>query len=240
MGINRPLNLNITQVPGNGSIVGPSTTPSCIQTTTVCETCHNCSGVCVCQVLPGQTSTFCASPCCDVVCGCDCIENISTVPSGVWKSSEQYEAKERNAWPPDTSSTGSVTCLCNINVGYLNCGNVSSVAGNIICTASSVAWVAAPETSEVQRCWQCRDDAVTVANAAAGCGDWFVPDCGQTQNPGFACRTHYDSYNCSSYWSDTQGYPTTGWRVDFNNGHTMADAYKSSNYRVRAFRCVSY
>jgi len=65
--------------------------------------------------------------------------------------------------------------------------------GTLICQASGTNWVVAPNTSEVSRNWYCRDDAVTTAQSVSGCTGWFVPSVGQLQNPGYTCRTYWDS-----------------------------------------------
>jgi len=109
-----------------------------------------------------------------------------------------------------------------------------------ICEASSVRWIVAPSSSEVSRCWYCRNDAVTTAQSVSGCTGWFVPTCGQLQNPGYTCRTYWDSYSCTCYWSDTEaGFSFIGWLVNFCNGSATYGC-KTISFCARAFRCVSY
>jgi hypothetical protein len=112
--------------------------------------------------------------------------------------------------------------------------------GYLICQASSVQWIVAPASTEVSRTWYCRDDAVTTAESNASCGDWFVPTCGQLQNPGYTCRTYWDSYSSTSYWSSTEGSSTGAWFVSFFSGNAFYDFFKTTSRCVRAFRCVSY
>jgi len=111
--------------------------------------------------------------------------------------------------------------------------------GYLICQASSVQWIVAPASTEVIRSWFSRNDAVTTAQAAAACGDWFVPTCGQLKNPGYTCRTYWDSYSPAHYWSSTECSSGNAWIVCFLNG-SAANYYKGNSYRVRAFRCVTY
>lgn len=246
MGINRPSNLNIRDVPGNGSIVGPSTSPTCVESTTVCETCFNTCGSSTLSfdsTVLGCQCTFCKCPCCDIVCGCDCTVCNRTIPSGMWKPSEQYEAKGRDAWGDNTSSSGSQSCLCNINSGF-TCGAINApVGGYIMCVASSVAWVVAPSSTEVTRNWHSRNDATTTAQAAAACGDWFIPVYQQLQNPGYTCRTYWDNV-AGRYWSNTDRNNGYAWNVDLANGSALTSHYgqgqKNSGKCVRAFRCVTY
>jgi hypothetical protein len=117
---------------------------------------------------------------------------------------------------------------------------VWSSGGHIICKASSTAWIVAPRCSEVGRTWYCREDAVTTANTCSGCsGVWFVPTVTQLQNPGYTCRTFWDSFSSTNYWSSTEVAATSACRVSFTNGgNTSSD--KTNVCCVRAFRCVTY
>ena len=111
--------------------------------------------------------------------------------------------------------------------------------GYLICCSSNTYWIIAPSSTEVQRSWYSRNDAITTANSNSSCGDWFVPTCGQLKNPGRTCKTHWDSYQNSYYWSNTEESSVGGYFVDFSTSD--ADAMpKPSNRYVRAFRTVSY
>ena len=121
----------------------------------------------------------------------------------------------------------------------------SSIGGGfLICKSGGVGWIVAPNTTEVSRTWYSRDDAVTTANANASCGDWFIPTYQQLQNPGFACRTYWDSYSNTYYMSNcciirvclismADGSLTPG-----NFGLNITHA--NCPHCVRAFRCVTY
>jgi hypothetical protein len=111
--------------------------------------------------------------------------------------------------------------------------------GYLICCSSNTYWIVAPSSTEVSRDWYNRNDAITTANSNSSCGDWFVPTCGQLKNPGRTCKTHWDSYQNSYYWSNTEESSVGGYFVDFSTSD--ADAMpKPSNRYVRAFRTVSY
>ena len=120
--------------------------------------------------------------------------------------------------------------------------------GFLICCVSNTYWIVAPNSTEVIRSWHSRADATTTANSNAACGDWFVPTRAQLQNPGFTCRTYWDSYYSSGpslsrrYWSNSVGSnPWEGCYVnisDDNGEHQVGD--KTQSYNVRAFRTVSY
>ena len=117
--------------------------------------------------------------------------------------------------------------------------------GYLVCCSGGNLWVVAPSSTEVKRQWHSRNDAITQANSNAACGDWFIPSCGQLQNPGYQCRTHWDTYRSSAahlYWSNTTypGYPTSAWWVRFWDGHTEGAGKTHPDKYVRAFRCVSY
>jgi len=130
--------------------------------------------------------------------------------------------------------------------------------GFLICKPGlSPAWVVSPYSAEVSRSWYSRNDANTSAQAVSGCTGWFVPTCAQLQNPGYVCRTYWDSYSSGNYWSSTFGghhtysqftgmdppgqdvARTLGRFVNFTSG-TTATTFGSTVCCIRAFRCVSY
>ena len=121
--------------------------------------------------------------------------------------------------------------------------------GYLICCSSSNLWIVAPSSSEVSRLWPQRNHANTRAQQVSGCSGWFVPSCSQLNNPGYTCRTYWDSYDSStaqssSYWSNT--IFDDGWTcqdsyfVRFCNGLVSYGAQSIFCFKVRAFRCVSY
>jgi len=111
--------------------------------------------------------------------------------------------------------------------------------GRAICISGGTVWVVAPNTTEVSRTWYCRNDANTTAQQVSGCTGWFVPTIGQLQNPGYVCRTYWDSYRSTNYWSSTENISTNAWYVTFSNGFTSFSG-KTGACCVRAFRCVTY
>jgi hypothetical protein len=114
--------------------------------------------------------------------------------------------------------------------------------GFLICKASPLRWVVSPYSAEVSRTWYLREDAITTAQSVSGCTGWFVPTCGQLQNPGYCCRSFWGPSPCfssASYWSSTENNPTCACRVVFTTGSTN-NALKQGTDRVRAFRCVTY
>ena len=117
----------------------------------------------------------------------------------------------------------------------------SQYGGNVICAASSIYWVVAPSSTEVSRDWYQRNHAVTTANSNASCGDWFVPNLSQLLNPGWECRTYWDSAS-GYYWSTCQ-HPapwTKRVNMDGSAGSCCNSNYYTAIENVRAFRCVSY
>ena len=125
--------------------------------------------------------------------------------------------------------------------------------GFLICQSGGTRWVVAPSSSEVARVWQSRNDSNTRAQQVSGCTGWFVPDIGQLQNPGYTCRTYWDSYASARYWSNTSFTPTgappgcyNACAVNFATGAASAHsvlsggAINSPTYCVRSLRCVTY
>ena len=113
--------------------------------------------------------------------------------------------------------------------------------GFLMCMSGGNLWIVAPDGTQVQRNWYSRSDAVTTANANAACGDWFVPSVSQLQNPGYACRTYWDSVGPGRYWSNTQHRGNAAWSVDVSDDGAASYFLKThASCKVRAFRCVSY
>ena len=114
--------------------------------------------------------------------------------------------------------------------------------GYLICCSSNNYWIVAPSSTEVARAWFSRNDAVTTANSANACCDWFVPTCSQLKNPGYQCRTYWDSYSSppNKYWSNSQRNAHTAYAIYIpNDGGTDSDDKPRENW-IRAFRTVSY
>ena len=116
--------------------------------------------------------------------------------------------------------------------------------GYLICCSFNNYWIVAPSSAEVCRSWHSRNDANTRAQQVSGCSGWFVPTCSQLKNPGYNCRTYWDSHDgaysgINSYWSNTAATTSAAWGYDFtNNGPSAYD--RPYAFPVRAFRCVSY
>lgn len=135
----------------------------------------------------------------------------------------------------------------NTPLGYkITCNNFPQ--GSIICRNGGTIWIAAPSNSEVTREWADRDDAVTQANACSNGGGglgtaWFVPSSGQLKNPGYICRTNWDSFVATRYWSSStsSNFPLL---VEFNSSSGCAGlsftAFSNENRRVRAFKTITY
>jgi len=115
---------------------------------------------------------------------------------------------------------------------------VLGTAGNggvIICKASNVAWIVSPLSTQITRVWNARNDAVTVAQAATGCNDWFVPTPSQMTNPGYCCRAFWDCYCTNTeYWTANSGVV-----FRMSDGVSYSQPIDQGKY-VRAFRCFTY
>ena len=125
-------------------------------------------------------------------------------------------------------------------------GSLSSLGawaggGQVICTSGGTAWIVAPRYAEVGRTWANRDDAVLTANSISSpFTGWFVPTLTQLQNPGYCCRTYWDLFSSTRYWSSTEINATFAYGVCFLNGTTIYNGFKTNAYCVRAFRCITY
>jgi len=150
-----------------------------------------------------------------------------------------------------TITTAGTYCICAVNSFATSATSSTTVTANnpalgssllggtLICASSNVFWIVAPLTGEVIRNWYCKSDAVTRAQQVSGVSGWFLPDLGQLLNPGYPCRTYWDSPTYSNYWSDGEMDFYNGWIVDFSRGCRNSNG-KQHQTRARAFRCVTY
>jgi hypothetical protein len=134
----------------------------------------------------------------------------------------------------------------------------------IICKAGGKAWIVAPETTQVSEPWGNFTACGNIDNTPPGvsvhsditsenfpilyaklisCGfnptEWFVPCYQLLQNPGYVCRTNWDSYSTSCYWSSTECAGSTG-AYDLRQDGVAVPCCKYQSFYVRAFRCVTY
>jgi len=127
----------------------------------------------------------------------------------------------------------------------------------IICKAGGTAWIVAPACTQVSSTWNgttdtlvgdqcCVSSWATLCSRLISCcfnpSDWFVPSASQLQNPGYVCRTNWDSFSSTSpYWSSTENSAPCAFCVSFCfNGCTDGFGLKTFTNCVRAFRCVTY
>jgi hypothetical protein len=160
--------------------------------------------------------------------------------SGTWRTITTQCVNQSGTWRK-------VVTGCINQSGTWRCFGFTPVApplgcayegGFLICCASPTRWVVAPNTSEVSRTWYLRNDANTRAQQVSGCTGWFVPTVTQLQNPGYTCRTFWDSFSSAYYWSSTEVNSPRACYVIFGGG--PPDNVKTNTNCVRAFRCVTY
>ena len=147
----------------------------------------------------------------------------------------------KNTVDTATVTPNKISIFIGSNLFFTNIPDLGEYCegGHIICKAASTAWIVSPRCAEVSRTWYLRNDANTLANTCTSCTGWFVPTVSQLQNPGYTCRTYWDLFSSTSYWSSTELNATDGCRVSFTTG-TPANGFKTGVSCVRAFRCVTY
>ena len=126
----------------------------------------------------------------------------------------------------------------------------------IICKAGGTAWIVAPNCTQVGSQWAggqynstqvgdkcCICEWPALQSRLISCGfnpaDWFVPSSAQLNNPGYVCRTQWDTFASTVYWSSTEVSSTFACSQNFFNGGIFGGS-KTNVYCVRAFRCVTY
>ena len=154
---------------------------------------------------------------------------------------------------PSKSHSSYANYLPAVALGAFVCG------GYLYCkSGTGIAWIVAPAATEVSnirwaggqynstsvgtKCcvseWSALSTALT--NAGLTPSQWFVPSCTQIQSAIY-CKTYWDSIDAfSNYWSSTE-LSSNGAATGYSFSGDMANFYsKSTNIRVRAFRCVTY
>jgi hypothetical protein len=135
-------------------------------------------------------------------------------------------------------------------------GTATRDGARLICKAGGIGWFVAPSSTQVtgpwaggqynstqvgNKCciseWSALETALT--NAGFTPTDWFVPSITQLNNPGYVCRTNWDSFDAAGYWSSTEGSAPYACSQRFATGFLYATS-KTTSLRVRAFRCVTY
>jgi len=145
-----------------------------------------------------------------------------------------------------------------VDIMAISCpvGTVLPDKSALIARDGGCAWIVAPATTQVGSAWaggQYNSSAVgdkccisewsgletALTNAGLTPSDWFVPSRIQLQNPGYLCRTNWDSFSVANYWSSTQVNASAAYNVSY----FCCTAYgrnKATVLCVRAFRCVTY
>jgi hypothetical protein len=156
---------------------------------------------------------------------------------------------------PDAPSACQAKGAARID-GAAAVGKILNDGSKIICVGGGAAWIVAPASTQVGSTWAggqynstlvgnkcCISEwsglQTALTNAGFNPSDWFVPSPAQLQNPGYVCRTQWDSFSATCYWSSTEVNATCAFFVRFSDGFT-GNLIKASGCVVRAFRCVTY
>ena len=128
---------------------------------------------------------------------------------------------------------------------------------SIICKSGGTAWIVAPSCTQVSSAWaggQYNSTAVgdkccicewsgletQLINCGFNPSDWFVPSLSQLQNPGFVCRTNWDSFSIALYWSSSERNAVRAYNLNYSNSCVDCCWKPPPALCVRAFRCVTY
>ncbi len=141
--------------------------------------------------------------------------------------------------------TGGCCCgVFKINESFCgvkeDCSNFTDTKGFFICCGpSTTKWFVAPACTEASSNWYGRGGAVTNANSCMGSCGWFVPTGTQLQNPGFCCRSFWDSFSSTRYWSNEDYHQSIAVNVSMVDGSLSGNYFnKGCVYPIRAFRCT--
>ena len=132
----------------------------------------------------------------------------------------------------------------DINWSACNVGCAVRGGGNVIRKTGGIIWIVAPSTAQASSTWPmgyCNGDSggqPRDAQRITGRSGWFIPDLGMLQTA-YACRSYWDTYFTTRYWSSTERNTTFAYTVIFNGGYANG-CTKSGNRCVRPFRVVCY
>lgn len=132
----------------------------------------------------------------------------------------------------------------DINWSACNVGCSVRGGGNVIRKTGGVIWIVAPSTAEASSTWPmgyCNGNSGSTPNQAqriTGRSGWFIPDLGMLQCA-YACRSYWDTYSSTCYWSSTECNASSAFIVYFSAGTTFS-SNKSCCHCVRPFRVVCY
>ena len=136
-------------------------------------------------------------------------------------------------------------------------GTTTRDGARLICKSGGIGWFVAPSSTQVTSQWAggqynstqvgdkcCISEWTAVCNALIAGGiecvnSWFVPSISQLNNPGYVCRTNWDTFDAAVYWSSTEVSSTIACGQYFGDG-SLGSGSKTGSNRVRAFRCVTY
>ena len=159
-------------------------------------------------------------------------------------------------WTGDTNIPNDLHYACLAKVCPV--GTTTRDGAVLICKSGGTGWFIAPSSTQVESQWaggqynstQCGDKccisewsgletALESHTRPIDSTKWFVPSITQLNNPGYECRTNWDSFDADYYWSSTEDSSTNACRQYFCDG-IFTSINKACSYRVRAFRCVTY
>ena len=133
----------------------------------------------------------------------------------------------------------------DINWSTCNVGCAVRGGGNVIRKTGGIIWIVAPSTAQVGSSWPmgyCNGDSGSTPNQAqriTGRSGWFIPDLGMLQTA-YACKSYWDTYSTTSYWSSTERTTSSAYGVCFSSGGFTGSCNKCSSHCVRPFRVVCY
>jgi hypothetical protein len=89
----------------------------------------------------------------------------------------------------------------------------------------NAVWIVAPASTQISDTFANINTAVTNAQTTTGVTGWYIPGGntgGELNTIGYACRSFWDSYNATTYWSSTQNDTFSAYAQDFNTGTVCA------------------
>jgi len=169
---------------------------------------------------------------------------VTITPSPFPETTDIYVVIDEKAFVNSTGGDSPLLDTYNFTTGSPALGDPYE-GGYLICQSGGTRWVVAPISAEVSRNWFSRANANTVAQAVSGCTGWFVPSCAQLQNPGATCKTYWDAYSTTYYWSNSPAPASRYWHILLPSGGAVCGPGPPNLpgtliWCVRSFRTVSY
>ena len=193
MGVTRLTNLNIVR--DNGNVIGPSTSPSCGLSTSLC--CQCIATFCGTESLSLTLGNRCGCNQCDECeqcCCCLCGVCTRVTPGGMYRMNKVYEYRENDTWGPSTCDATEET---RFDVCVATCSGSEIDFKGFYYRSSGSALFFAADIGSTGGTWSNWNSHCNNANSQLGSCGWTADGMWTTTGRDYWCSRHCNQ----SYWN---------------------------------------